>query len=1415
MEVNDDDDADPEYNILEDEEEHDSEEFRRDPAVKVSKKEFNELIAELYDESVQARNKVETSQTTEPQVYPDPIVPETPPKPPPQPVIEDKKEEPLITEFVQGIIKYQLQQHVQLLAQTYVLTAACNEDVVKPLARESKKMIIELHSFALNYGPNSTFKVKNILYAATLVNSWPPNFISKSPIKKKILEERYRNEIIKIPGGSGHTFTREIVKTISESKAFMYPELLPVFPHLNSSLKINFTPSEDALIAIGCREMQDKMYEPLQLMKKAKLISDLLLPGRHRLQIFYRIKNARKHEKNEKVLNCGLQVLRKYLIDGIDPPSPLDSWTTELLEIEPLEPLNQQKLPSQWMSVLKQLKLDILFKDEFVDLEPKKPPRVRKSKSITLSSSDQEEKRPVKKSSKSFSRSEVSYQHSPPISNHPPQVGFSSTCTEELERFPVLDKNGIPAAFIIIPKKFCHTSVPTPLEQDSNNNVNLGTDIGSEITHKKLIVNPTISTSSKGSPASAEKVLDVTPVGLPFSLPCLTENFPGSLLDVQSLESPLKKEIFQKASASDPQSSKSNKKLTNQICGQVSTNKKLLKTNNLVNKTEAPPTTIILSLKETSNKNKCREDHSARTWIYNRKSPDQIAATIEKKLLIKNKSSLRKDISVQFPESSHGEKEPNQSGVSHSSSDSENTEGSDSDSSVPSFFEEKIETPSINMTVDFKTVGDSSWNSAPAESGDQKASDGANTSPNSDTKSKSSTSGGRNPRGAKRDGARQTAGDGDGEDEHNPDRNKRQLSSKVDNIDHQEEETEDDTEEKEAHQNSNISKPSVTKSQGASVKVKTELPLGSATPKTPRRMKRSPGSQTKRRTPKFKSSEIQKLLDDAESEVNIEAIETAFAEEFWAKCQHTVDPVLYNNLIQVFSEFGEKYSSEEEVFIKVEEMLKDYPDLLIDLATMIEPQLLQKNNLLKDNYVVQAYIRFMHLLECPQLRARALQKIRGLRDLEKVTEKDVQELVDLFFQGNPIMTDAVKAMFPNIFPPESAVRPQDFEEINFDDDLPHSEEAMGMEFINFPEEANIPATGSCPCDCHTDPKNVNLHTKARHCRKCCIKFQDGKVFMHSGRLMKQVNIEFTTREKAEEILARRACGHCFEPIKGTPSPKRKLGERTHKKRATKASKIAISDCDSESEFKKSIASAVPSTSKSRPVAVLENEVHISADALPKTKKEPDEDLEEGEIIDEEEHANHTPGVSANINIINPTLTKSEPECLKSHKKVVTASEKKSRNEPQKYQRPWTYDEDKILLVTCQQEQSTTVAFGKIIQKKLLPHRTFDDVKERFSYLVSIIMKSFKNPCTLNSRLELSCDSSRSTSLRPLIAIAISPEWSLDDINSIDIMRLPGISLVIIRVTWFGTSSSYEGRGVDVFLRSWIIMGCYIIIQAFG
>lgn len=48
--LEDDDEADPEYNVLADEEEVDKEELRRDKAVKIPRKELRKLMAELFDE---------------------------------------------------------------------------------------------------------------------------------------------------------------------------------------------------------------------------------------------------------------------------------------------------------------------------------------------------------------------------------------------------------------------------------------------------------------------------------------------------------------------------------------------------------------------------------------------------------------------------------------------------------------------------------------------------------------------------------------------------------------------------------------------------------------------------------------------------------------------------------------------------------------------------------------------------------------------------------------------------------------------------------------------------------------------------------------------------------------------------------------------------------------------------------------------------------------------------------------------------------------------------------------------------------------------------------------------------------------------------------------------------------------------
>ena len=86
-----------------------------------------------------------------------------------------------------------------------------------------------------------------------------------------------------------------------------------------------------------------------------------------------------------------------------------------------------------------------------------------------------------------------------------------------------------------------------------------------------------------------------------------------------------------------------------------------------------------------------------------------------------------------------------------------------------------------------------------------------------------------------------------------------------------------------------------------------------------------------------------------------------------------------------------------------------------------------------------------------------------------------------------------------------SVRSEDFEELNLDEDGSIKNEegtvptttTTSVEVVNFPEETNIPATNSCPCECHQDTRNVSYTTKAKHCRKCCIKVRiKRKLFFH-------------------------------------------------------------------------------------------------------------------------------------------------------------------------------------------------------------------------------------------------------------------------------------------------------------------------------
>lgn len=71
----------------------------------------------------------------------------------------------------------------------------------------------------------------------------------------------------------------------------------------------------------------------------------------------------------------------------------------------------------------------------------------------------------------------------------------------------------------------------------------------------------------------------------------------------------------------------------------------------------------------------------------------------------------------------------------------------------------------------------------------------------------------------------------------------------------------------------------------------------------------------------------------------------------------------------------------------------------------------------------------------------------------------------------------------------------DYEDVDLDVEDGTKHEVHGQpelefdtyEHVKLPEEKQVIATNTCPCDCHNDPINLHYQTRVRHCNKCCIR----------------------------------------------------------------------------------------------------------------------------------------------------------------------------------------------------------------------------------------------------------------------------------------------------------------------------------------
>uniref|UniRef100_A0A5F5PZR0 GON-4-like protein n=1 Tax=Equus caballus TaxID=9796 RepID=A0A5F5PZR0_HORSE len=330
-----DDDDDPEYNFLEDLDEPDTEDFRTDRAVRITKKEVNELMEELFEtfqdemgfSNMEDDGPEEEERVAEPRPnfntpqvlrFEEPLanllneqhrtvkelleqVKMKKSSAKQQQEVErvkpqsEKVQQTLILDPAQRKrLQQQMQQHVQLLTQIHLLAtsnpnlnseASTTRIFLKELGTFAQSSIALHHQFNPKF--QTLFQPCNLMGAVQLIEDFNTHVsIDWSP-RKTVKKTAY--EFPCLP--------KQVAWILATNKVFMYPELLPVcsLKAKNPQDKILFTKAEDNLLALGL-----KHFEGTEFPKP--LISKYLLTCKTAYQLTVRIKNLNMNRAPDNII---------------------------------------------------------------------------------------------------------------------------------------------------------------------------------------------------------------------------------------------------------------------------------------------------------------------------------------------------------------------------------------------------------------------------------------------------------------------------------------------------------------------------------------------------------------------------------------------------------------------------------------------------------------------------------------------------------------------------------------------------------------------------------------------------------------------------------------------------------------------------------------------------------------------------------------------------------------------------------------------------------------------------------------------------------------------------------------------------------------------------------------------------------
>ncbi|XP_051577926.1 GON-4-like protein isoform X2 [Myxocyprinus asiaticus] len=351
-----DEDDDPEYNFLDDLDEPDLEDYRNDRAVRITKREVNELMEELFEtfNDELAANELDeegheedeehdeeandTLQFNVPQAirFEEPLAHmltacrrtvreqmdtlqqrrenqarATQPAAGPGMVLLQPNCPLVVTSTQRVQLQQQIQQHVQLLTQVNMLCSYVG--ALQSETQTTKLFLSELLSFAeraeegrsvVNPGFRSMFRVCNLQPSLNLLDE-----LKESPSPLYLPPKPTRRHAVRpypfLPAGLAWLFATRSV--------FLYPELIPhcsLDPALHAPRsKYYYSKGEDSLIVLGLKHFAQTEF-PYQLM------SQYLIRPKRQEQLRVRVKDMASSRAPHNIIKF-------YCQNGVVPPLPV------------------------------------------------------------------------------------------------------------------------------------------------------------------------------------------------------------------------------------------------------------------------------------------------------------------------------------------------------------------------------------------------------------------------------------------------------------------------------------------------------------------------------------------------------------------------------------------------------------------------------------------------------------------------------------------------------------------------------------------------------------------------------------------------------------------------------------------------------------------------------------------------------------------------------------------------------------------------------------------------------------------------------------------------------------------------------------------------------------------------------------